>query len=205
MYVGVTFLYVTVFWSNICMLVIYLFMLHNKHKNVIVVPHICCSKNPTQCTCVFLWSAVRLDPRHHSGTVSVPAMKSHANEVQLDFSESLKFSTSNYYKTVSGCGDSVHADSSGMFVCVYWGVCVIFVGTVPVWFLTWDSSRHSLEVWFKKLIMTWVKSQPEMECFIRLAWDWDPIHIKWRLKNNKSLMPMLKTSPFNWLNYDVSL
>ena len=44
-----------------------------------------------------------------------------------------------------------------------------------------------------------------MECFIRLAWDWDPIHIKWRLKNYKSLMPMLKTSPFDWLNYDVSL
>ena len=44
MYVGVTFLYVTVFLSNICMLVIYLFMLHNKHIYVIVVPHICCSK-----------------------------------------------------------------------------------------------------------------------------------------------------------------
>jgi len=47
-----------------------------------------------------------------------------------------------------------------------------------------------------------------MECFIRLAWDWlyspDPIHIKWRLKNYKALMAMLKTSPFDWLIYDVS-
>jgi len=51
----------------------------------------------------------------------VSAMQSHANEVQLDYSESLKFSTPNYYKTMSGCGDSVYADSSSMFVCVYWG------------------------------------------------------------------------------------
>jgi len=70
MYVAVTFLYVTLFSSNICMLVIYLFMLHNKHVYVIVVPHICCSKNPTQCTCFSLWSAVRLDPCRHSDTVS---------------------------------------------------------------------------------------------------------------------------------------
>jgi len=70
MYVGVTFLYVTLFSSNICMLVIYLFMLHNKHIYVIVVPHIFCSKNSAPCTCFFLWSAVRLDPYHHSDTVS---------------------------------------------------------------------------------------------------------------------------------------
>jgi len=69
-YVGVTFLYVTVFLSNICMLVIYLFMLHNKHIYVIVVPHICCSKHPTPCTCFFLWCAVHLDQCHHSGTIS---------------------------------------------------------------------------------------------------------------------------------------
>jgi len=62
----------------------------------------------------------------------VSAIQSHANEVQLDFSESPRFSTPTYCKTMSGCGDSVYADSSGMFVCVYWGVCVIFVGTVPV-------------------------------------------------------------------------
>jgi len=59
---------VTLFSSNICMLVIY--MLHNKHIYVIVVPHICCSKNSATCTCFFLWSAVRLDPYHHSDTVS---------------------------------------------------------------------------------------------------------------------------------------
>ena len=28
-------------------------MLHSKHIYVIVVPHICCSKNPTTCTCFF--------------------------------------------------------------------------------------------------------------------------------------------------------
>ena len=37
--------------------------------------------------------------------------------------------------------------------------------------------------------------------------DWlyspDPIYLKWRLKHFKSLMHMLKTSPFDWLNYDV--
>jgi len=45
-------------------------MLHKKRIYVIVVPDICCSKNPTTCTCFFLWSAVRLDPCHHSDTVS---------------------------------------------------------------------------------------------------------------------------------------
>jgi len=70
MYVGVTILNVTVFSSNICMLAICLCMLHNKHIYVIAVPHVCCSKNPTQCTCFFFWCAVRLDPCHHSGTVS---------------------------------------------------------------------------------------------------------------------------------------
>jgi len=70
MYVGVAFLNVTLFSSNICMLVIYLFMLHNKHIYVIVVPQMCCSKHPTLCTCFFLWSAARLDPCNHSDTVS---------------------------------------------------------------------------------------------------------------------------------------
>ena len=45
-------------------------MLHNKYTYVIVVPDICCFKNFTTCTCFFLWSAVRLDPCHHSDTVS---------------------------------------------------------------------------------------------------------------------------------------
>jgi len=70
MYVGVTFLNLSLFSSNICMLVIYLFMLHNKCIDVIVAPHICCSKHPTPCTCFFLLCAVRLDPCHQSGTVS---------------------------------------------------------------------------------------------------------------------------------------
>jgi len=76
-------------------------------------------------------TAQTINVKTHVGE-RVPEMSSHANEVQLDFSESLRFSTSNYYKTVSRCGDSGYADSSGMFLCVYWGGCVIFVGTVPV-------------------------------------------------------------------------
>ena len=63
-------MYVTLFSSNICMLVIYVIMLHKKNMYVIVVPLICFSKHPTPCTCFFLWSAVRLDPCYHSDTVS---------------------------------------------------------------------------------------------------------------------------------------
>jgi len=76
-------------------------------------------------------TAQMINTKTHVGE-RVPAMSSHANEVQLDFSESLRFSTFNYYKTVPGCGDSGYADSSGMFVCVYWGGGGIFVRTVPV-------------------------------------------------------------------------
>ena len=47
-----------------------------------------------------------------------------------------------------------------------------------------------------------------MECLVRVTWDWlyrpDPICFKWRLQHFKSLMPILKTSPFDWLNHDVS-
>jgi len=71
-------------------------------------------------------TAQMINAKTHVGQ-RVSAMQSHANEVQLDFSESLRFSTPNYYKTMSGCGDSVYADSSSMFVCVYWGRGVIFV------------------------------------------------------------------------------
>jgi len=57
--------------------------------------------------------------------------------------------------------------------------------------------------------MTLVKSHTEMECLVCVTWDWlyspDPIYLKWRLQHFKSLMPMQKTSPFDWLNYDVSL
>jgi len=62
----------------------------------------------------------------------VQEMSSHANELQLDFTVSMRFSTPKYYKTVSGFGDRGYADSSGMFVCVYGGGSVIFVGTLPV-------------------------------------------------------------------------
>ena len=51
--------------------------------------------------------------------VRVQEMSSHAIELQLDFTASMRFSTPNYYKTVSGFGDRGYADSSGMFVCVY--------------------------------------------------------------------------------------
>ena len=64
MYAGVAFLYVTLFSSNICRLVISYFMLHNKHIYFIVVPDICCSKIP-QHAHVFFWSALRLDPCPH--------------------------------------------------------------------------------------------------------------------------------------------
>jgi len=64
------------------------------------------------------------------------------------------------------------------------------------------SRSHSYE-----FILTSVKSHPEMECLIRTTWDWmyspDLKHIKWRLMNRKSL-PILRTSPFDWKNYDVS-
>ena len=50
--------------------------------------------------------------------------------------------------------------------------------------------------------MTLVKSHTEMECLVRVTWDWlyspDPFYLKWRLQHFKSLMPMLKTSPFDW-------
>ena len=39
-------------------------MLPQKNIYVIVVPDICCSKNPTTSTCFFFGSAVRLDPCH---------------------------------------------------------------------------------------------------------------------------------------------
>ena len=94
-------------------------------------------------------TAQMINAKTHVGQ-RVSALQSHANEVQLDFSESLRFSTPNYYKTMSGCGDSVYADSSGMFVCVYWGGVWFLLRTVLVWFLTWVSSRHSLEVQFNK-------------------------------------------------------
>jgi len=44
-------------------------MLHNKHKNVIIVPNICFLKIP-QHEHVFPPFAVCLDPCHHSDTVS---------------------------------------------------------------------------------------------------------------------------------------
>jgi len=81
MYVGVTFLYVTVFSSNICMVAIYLFMLHNKHTCFIVVPHICCSQHPTPCTCFFfgvlyVWTHVITQARY-------PSSQSHNGIIQV--------------------------------------------------------------------------------------------------------------------------
>jgi len=79
----------------------------------------------------------------------VEEMSSHANALQLDFKASIRFSTPIYYRTVPGFGDHGYADSFSMFVCVYWAGSVIFVGTLPVWFLTWVCSGRSLEVQFK--------------------------------------------------------
>ena len=50
---GLQFIYVTLCSNNIYMLVIYLFHVTQKHIYDIVVPDICCSKNPTTCTCFF--------------------------------------------------------------------------------------------------------------------------------------------------------
>jgi len=92
-------------------------------------------------------------------------------------------------------------------VCLLGGiydVCLDFPFLIFDWCLQDTVSRsHSIE-----FILTSVKSQPEIECLIRTTQDWlyspDPLHLKRRLKNRKSFMPMLKTSPFDWLNYDVS-
>jgi len=56
-------------------------MLHNKHIYVIVVPHICCSKHPTPCTCFFfgvlyVWTHVITQARYpssqcHNGIIQV--------------------------------------------------------------------------------------------------------------------------------------
>jgi len=56
-------------------------MLHNKHVYIIVVPDICCSKNPTTCTRFFLWSAVRLDPCHHQ--TRYPSSQCHNGIIQV--------------------------------------------------------------------------------------------------------------------------
>ena len=81
MYVGVTFLYVALFSTNIFMLVIYLYMLHNKHTYVIVVPHICCSKIPQHAHVFFfgllyVWTHVITQTRYpssqcHNGIIQV--------------------------------------------------------------------------------------------------------------------------------------
>jgi len=62
----------------------------------------------------------------------VPQMTSPGNALQLDFKASMRFTTSNNYPTLSGVGGRGYADSSGMFVCVYWGGSVMFVLTLPV-------------------------------------------------------------------------
>ena len=66
---GASLMYVTLFSSNIYMLVTYFFMLHKKHLNVIVVPDICYSKNPTTCT-YFFFVCSTFGPISSSDTVS---------------------------------------------------------------------------------------------------------------------------------------
>ena len=55
-------------------------MLHKKYIYVIVVPDICCSKNPTTCT-FFFWSSVRLDPCHHP--TWYPSSQCHKRIIQF--------------------------------------------------------------------------------------------------------------------------
>ena len=54
------------------------------------------------------------------------------NEVQADFTASMRFTTRNYYELDA----RVYEDSSGMFVFVYWGLSMMYVLILHVSFLT---------------------------------------------------------------------
>jgi len=71
MYVGVTFGYVTLISSNICMLVIYLFYVTQQPYACYCSPwHMLFKKSQNMHMCFLFWSAVRLNPCHHSDTAS---------------------------------------------------------------------------------------------------------------------------------------
>ena len=76
---GAHLIYVTLFSSNLYTLLICSFRLHKKHIYIIAVPAICCSKNPSTCTCFFL-SSVRLDPYQHP--TGCPLSRCHNEIIQ---------------------------------------------------------------------------------------------------------------------------
>jgi len=58
-------------------------------------------------------------------------------------------------------------------------------------------------------IIDWfVVYDPEIECLVRVMWDFihgvHPKGLEWRLRNHEHLVPYFKTSPMDWLNYYVS-
>jgi len=62
----------------------------------------------------------------------LPQMTSPKNALQLDFKASMRITTGKYYPTLPGVGARGYADSSSMFVCVYWGRYMMFALTLPV-------------------------------------------------------------------------
>ena len=57
------------------------------------------------------------------------------------------------------------------------------------------------------IIDEFVACDPEIECLVREMWDFmhgvHPEDLEWRLRNHEHLVPYLKTSPMNWLNFYV--
>ena len=60
-----------------------------------------------------------------------------------------------------------------------------------------------------KSIQAYLDCPAEMECMIRLLWDYiygvEKTAVTWRLKNCDKVDKYLKTSPVDWLNLNVSL
>jgi len=133
----------------------------------------------------------------------VKEMTRFENTLQLDFKASMRLTTWDYYPSMPGKGARVYTDSSGMFVCVYCGGSMMYVLTLPAWFWTWPRQDTVSRSDSNEFIMTSMKSQPEMECLIRLTWDWlyspDSLHLNWRLKNRKSLVPIDAEDESLWL------
>jgi len=75
----------------------------------------------------------------------VAKMEQWENEVQADFTASMRLTTRNYYEL----DGPVWEDSSGMFVFVYWGLSLMYVLILPVSFLTVSLLSHNLKVEFK--------------------------------------------------------
>ena len=75
----------------------------------------------------------------------VAKMEQWENEVQADFTASMRLTTRNYYEL----DGPVWEDSSGMFVFVYWGLSLMYVLILHVSFLTVSPLSHNLKVEFK--------------------------------------------------------